>query len=115
MNEKERTTIKLYLEVKEKDQLYHLADTVGYKRHDFLLASLVVGAVIIQALYRGELTNKSIGSLMLKKGRKIAAALMAIGTSAILEDMVKAIGGEIDIAKGLDQWREVEEPTSAGV
>lgn len=104
----EKVKIVLYVPEKEKQQLWRIAESLGYKRHDFLIASLVVGAVILDALYKGEFTERSIGPLMFSKGRKMAAALMAIGTSVILRDLVRAIGGDIDLEKGLEQWREVD-------
>lgn len=105
----DKVKLVLYLPEKEKQQLWRIAESLGYKRHDFLIASLVIGAVILDALYKGEVTEKSIGPLMLSKGRKMAAALMAIGTSVILRDLVRAIGGNVDLDKGLEQWRQVED------
>jgi hypothetical protein len=102
------TQLTIYLPHKEKQRLFDLADKTGFTRQDFLKASLVSGAVIIDALDKKELQEMGFGKAMLSKGQKIAAALMAVGTSSILNQFVEDVGRSLDLGRGLEQFSEWE-------
>lgn len=101
-----KAQLTIYMPDKEKQRLYRIADATGYSRQDFFAAAMVTGAVIIQALDAGELKRHGFGKTMLAQGKRLAAALMALGVSSVLNRFILDVSREMDITQGIDQFLE---------